>query len=166
MQVRIEEAYPGDLALGFDFATSARDGRNKREIPAHWQQVEAGNMLATLPGRAGAAVYVGVVHAFDNATLDFNYLIGVLADADTVVPAGCRSVALPAGRYAVLTTTPTSNQGDFVAGIQQGWQWLMAEWLPESGYRAADTPSFERYDEPSAPGQSGRTMAIWMPLQS
>jgi AraC family transcriptional regulator len=38
------------------------------------------------------------------------------------------------------------------------------KWLPASGYKVADAPDFERYDE-SFDAESGRgTIEIWLPI--
>ncbi|WP_051710546.1 GyrI-like domain-containing protein [Andreprevotia chitinilytica] len=165
MQVRIDQ-YHGATIRGINVATSLRDGRNLREIDAAWQRVSAGHLLAGVPGRGSDFhPFLGVISGFDHATTDFNYLIGVPVTAASESAEGFTTVTVPAGQYAVLTTDPAAEEADFIRAIQQGWQYLMHDWFPASGYQHAGTPDFELYDERGEPGLPNRTMEIWMPVK-
>ena len=59
--------------------------------------------------------------------------------ADAAMPAGLDEQFVPAGRYARTTHIgPYEQLGDT-------WARLMGEWLPASGERVADSPSYEIY---------------------
>jgi len=74
---------------------------------------------------------------------------GISMTQDAVLPAGLGETYLPAGRYARTTHHgPYDKLGD-------SWARFMGEWLPSSGERIGDGPSFEVYrvmtmDKPEA----------------
>lgn len=64
---------------------------------------------------------------------------GLVVPARVALPKGLVERHLPAGRYACTTHVgPYDRLGDV-------WARFMGEWLPRSGHRAADGPSFEIY---------------------
>ena len=62
---------------------------------------------------------------------------------------------VPAQRYAVFT-----HQGH-VSGLNGAWMRIWNEWIPQSGYRIAHTPEFERYDDRFDPKTEGGIVEIW-----
>lgn len=65
---------------------------------------------------------------------------------------------MPAHRYAVFT------HREHVSTIRRTHNTIWNDWLPESGFEAADAPSFERYGEEfdGATGFGG--VEIWLPI--
>ena len=64
---------------------------------------------------------------------------GISVPGDVDLPAGIVEKRLPAGRYARTTHLgPYTTLGDT-------WSRIMGEWLPGSGHRIGDAPSFEVY---------------------
>lgn len=60
-------------------------------------------------------------------------------DEDATIPEELDEIRVPAGRYATTTFVgPYTGLGD-------AWSKLVGGWLPSSGHRAADRPSFEIY---------------------
>ena len=59
--------------------------------------------------------------------------------ADKVLPPTVGENLLPAGQYAC-----TMHEGGYDR-IGDTWARFMGQWLPQSGHRLADSPSFERY---------------------
>jgi AraC family transcriptional regulator len=64
---------------------------------------------------------------------------GITVAADAPLPPGLDEQHLPAGRYA-----RTTHVGSY-EHLGDTWARLMGEWLPASGERVADSPSFEIY---------------------
>ncbi len=58
---------------------------------------------------------------------------------DLPLPAGLTEIRIPAGRYAV-----TTHLGPY-AGLGDAWARFMGTWLPASGHRVGEGPSFEIY---------------------
>jgi AraC family transcriptional regulator len=58
---------------------------------------------------------------------------------DVVLPNGLTEIRLPAGRYAWTAYVGPYN------GLGDAWAQFMGSWLPQSGHRVADRPSFEIY---------------------
>lgn len=64
---------------------------------------------------------------------------GLTVPSGVALPDGLSEVRIPAARYAFTTYVgPYTGLGD-------AWARLLGEWLPESGERALDGPSFEIY---------------------
>lgn len=58
---------------------------------------------------------------------------------DAVIPGGLTEIRIPASRYAY-----TTHLGPYT-GLGDAWQELMGSWLPRSGHRLGNGPSFEIY---------------------
>jgi AraC family transcriptional regulator len=69
----------------------------------------------------------------------FRYVAGYEAVENP--PEGLEPETVPANRYAVFT-----HQGD-VYGISSAYECIFRTWMPTSGYRRAQGPSFEYYDD-------------------
>lgn len=59
--------------------------------------------------------------------------------ADRSLPSDVTEMRLPGGRYAC-----TTHIGPYT-GLGDAWSRFMGEWLPASGHRVGDGPSFEIY---------------------
>ncbi len=57
-------------------------------------------------------------------------------------------IEIPAGTYAVFET-PAATHFHFVNTIHESWRYINNVWLPNSEYRANNTPAFETYIEES-----------------
>ncbi len=67
---------------------------------------------------------------------------------------------VPAGRYAVHQFEAVNN--DF----QEGWDVLVRDWLPSSGYQPADGPAYETIIKSGAHDPEGRwTVEIHLPVK-
>jgi AraC family transcriptional regulator len=78
---------------------------------------------------------------------------------DARLPDGVSDMRLPAGRYAMTSHVgPYEQLGDV-------WARFMGEWLPTSGERLADTPSYEIYRNTPADVPADRLVTeIYLPL--
>ncbi len=85
---------------------------------------------------------------------------GLTLPSGTPLPEGLEERMLPAGRYARTTHVgPYEQLGDV-------WSRLMGEWLPASGERVRNTPSYEIYRNTpeTAPSEKLRT-DLYIPLE-
>ena len=121
------------------------------QIPLQW-----GDFFALdVPEIHAAEVTYGVVVRADAASMD--YMVAVEVPDFDGVNAPHRET-LPAAHYAVFTIKG-------IAHIQRMWMDIYSRWMPGSGYKPAQTPAFERYDERYDPETSSGPLEIWIPLE-
>jgi len=122
-----------------------------QDIPRQWADFIK---LGTLPGQVGTSGF-GAICGFEPKTQTMEYMCAAEVSSFDALPKELGRMRVPAVRYAVFL-----HEGN-VETIQQTWQKVFA-WLPTSGFRSADTPDFERYDErfDGATGDGG--VEIWL----
>jgi AraC family transcriptional regulator len=123
-------------------------------IPAQWQRF--GPHIGHVPDQRGTVCY-GLCHNYgDNG--QFNYLCGVeIARADNL-PSGFTLVRLVVQTYAVFT------HRNHISTIGKTMRTIWQKWLPSSGYRFAEAPEFERYDDRFDPMTGNGEVEIWLPV--
>jgi AraC family transcriptional regulator len=124
-------------------------------IPDQWPRFAP--YLGTIPGRRGHAAY-GVVYNFDSEG-NFDYMCGVEIAEPANLPPSLVKLSVPAQEYAVFT-----HRGH-VAGIRSTISTIWSKWLPESGYKAVDAPSLEKYGPEFNPVTGMGGFEIWVPIQ-
>jgi AraC family transcriptional regulator len=123
-------------------------------IPFQWQRFRP--YIGNIAGQIGGTTY-GVCCNSDG-TGHFEYLAGVEVSGFTELPRELSRIRIPEQRYAVF-----SHRGH-VSTMRSTVYTIWNKWLPASGYKVADAPDFERYDE-SFDAESGRgTIEIWLPI--
>lgn len=147
--VRYEEGRPMLLAGIRRRHTFAGMGK---DIPRQWDEFQK---LGTLPGQVGATAY-GAICGGDPKAQTMEYLSGVEVQSFDALPRELGRMRVPPVRYAVFL-----HAGN-VATIQSTWREIFTSWLPSSGFRSAETPDFEVYDErfDGATGDGG--VEIWL----
>jgi AraC family transcriptional regulator len=125
------------------------------QIPAQWERFAP--LLGKVPGQIGKTAY-GVCWNYQPGR-GFDYLCGVEVSSAAGLPADFSHVRLPAQRYAVFI------HSKHVSLIPNTLDAIWRKWLPNSGYQAAETPSFERYSEDynAQTGMGGTE--IWVPIK-
>lgn len=78
---------------------------------------------------------------------------------DTTVEGEIGKMAIAGGKYAFARFKLKPDQ------YQEAWSYLMAGWLPESGYQPDDRPCFEMYGEPSNDPTGEHTVFICLPVK-
>jgi AraC family transcriptional regulator len=125
-------------------------------IPAQWQRFVP--HLDHFPGHLSHVAY-GVSCNSDGQG-NFDYICGVeVGDFSKLSPEWSR-IRIAPQRYAVFT-----HRGH-ISGIRGTWATTWNKALPESGYKLADAPDFERYDEHFDPKTGMGGVEIWIPIQS
>ena len=78
---------------------------------------------------------------------------------DAELPAGTNEIRIPAGRYAC-----TTHIGPYT-GLGDVWSKLVGGWLPKSGHRVAESPSFEIYrNNPTNTAPEKLVTELYLPL--
>ena len=127
---------------------------NGAVIPGLWQRFH--QYMQNLPGRIGPAAY-GVCCNGDDAG-NFDYIAGVEVGDFSDLPREFSRVRIPEQRYAVFAHT------DHVSTIRGTFNIIWNQWLPSSGHKVADAPTFERYDEKFDPATGNGGLEIWVPI--
>jgi AraC family transcriptional regulator len=128
---------------------------NAAGIPGLWQRYH--QKVELIPNRVGQVAY-GVCCNGDD-TGNFDYVAGVEVADFSDLPREFMSVRIPAQRYAVFSHT------EHISTIRQSVSAIWNHWLPASGHKMADAPSFERYDEKFDPVSGNGGFEIWVPIR-
>jgi AraC family transcriptional regulator len=128
---------------------------NGAGIPGQWQRFH--QSVDGIPGRIGKVAY-GVCCNGDDAG-NFDYIAGVEVSDFSDLPREFAKVRIPEQRYAVFTHT------DHISTIRRTVNTMWNHWLPASGLKAADAPSYERYDENFDPLTGNGGLEIWVPVR-
>jgi AraC family transcriptional regulator len=127
---------------------------NGAGIPLLWQRFH--QSVAHLPSRVGQVAY-GVCCNGDDAG-NFDYIAGVEVSDFSDLPREFSRVRIPEQKYAVFT------HRDHVSTVRRTVNAIWNHWLPASGFKMADAPSFERYDEKFDPATGDGGFEIWVPI--
>ena len=128
---------------------------NGAGIPGLWQRFD--QYVQNFPGRIGQVAY-GVCCNGDDAG-NFDYIAGVEVADFSDLPRDFSRVRIPEQKYAVFT------HKDHVSSIRRTVNTIWNHWLPSSGCRMADSPTFERYDERVDPATGNGGFEIWVPIK-
>lgn len=124
-------------------------------IPAQWQRF--GPHLGHIPGEIRGAAY-GVLCNSDEAG-NTDYIAGVEVADFSKLPADFARIRIPEQKYAVFT-----HRGH-ISTIRRVWHTIYNKWLPESGHKTSDGPSFERYGKEFDPLSGNGGFEIWIPIR-
>ena len=124
-------------------------------IPSQWQRFH--QKVAEIPDRLGQVAY-GVCCNGDNSG-NFDYIAGVEVSDYSDLPREFARVRIPEQKYAVFT------HSEHISTIRRTINTIWNHWLPSSGMKAADAPSFERYDEKFDPATGNGGLEIWVPIR-
>lgn len=114
--------------------------------------------IGQIPGQIGQMRYGVSTHCTEMG--HFDYLCGVeVSDASAIEPP-LSTMSIPVQRYAVF------QQRDHISTIKDTFAAIWDKWLPASGYRIADAPLFECYDQSFDPQTETGVVEIWVPLKS
>ncbi|MXN60914.1 GyrI-like domain-containing protein, partial [Burkholderia pseudomallei] len=137
--------------LGNRFTFDTNEG-----IPALWQTFIP--YIGNLPDQVDDVTY-GVCCNPD-ADGSFEYVAGVAVTRRDRLPAMFRCVDIEPQRYAGF-----EHRGH-ISTIHQTVYSIWNGWLPNSGFKAADAPEFERYSADFDPVAGTGVLEIWVPIES
>lgn len=124
------------------------------EIPKLWERFD--QLRSKLSNTVGAEAF-GVCRACDEQ--GFEYLAGVEVKAGAELPEGVESMLLPAQRYAIFTHHGPAPE------LSHTFNAIHSKWLPNSGHRPAQAPSFERYTKEFDPQTLSGGIEVWVPIE-
>ena len=124
-------------------------------IPELWKKLLP--HIGTIPGQTGCETYGVCCHPDGQG--GFEYIAGVAISKLDDLPEQYRWVELPAQEYAVF-----EHQGS-LADLGKTMQAIWKDWLPQSGFEAADAPEFERYSAEFDPQAGAGVLEIWIPVK-
>lgn len=123
-------------------------------IPALWQQFHP---YMNLPQRIGGDSY-GICSG-DNDGCAVNYFCGVEVESEPYSISQLETMRIQEQHYAVFP------HREHIASINQTFNYIWSEWLPQSGCIPVNAPSFELYHG-NFDRQSGfGGVEIWIPVQ-
>jgi AraC family transcriptional regulator len=124
-------------------------------IPSQWQRFH--QCVDNIPDRVGKVAYGVCCNGDDSG--NFDYIAGVEVSDFSDLPREFSRVRIPAQKYAVFTHL------EHISTIRRTINTIWNHWLPASGMKAADAPSFERYDEKFDPVTGNGGLEIWVPVK-
>lgn len=125
-------------------------------IPALWNRF--GPHIGHIDGQIGSVAY-GVVYNTDDSTA-YDYLCAVEVREFPSRPADFTRLRIPPQTYAVF------EHREHISSILSTFKAIWERGLAESGYRAADGPTIERYDEKFNPQTGFGGLEIWVPVKA
>ena len=124
-------------------------------IPNQWQRFH--QKVDEIPDRVGKIAYGVCCNGDDSG--NFDYIAGVEVSDFSDLPREFSRVRIPEQKYAVFT------HAEHISTIRRTTNTIWNHWLPVSGMKAADAPSFERYDENFDPATGNGGLEIWIPVK-
>ncbi|SDN66161.1 AraC family transcriptional regulator [Afipia sp. GAS231] len=128
---------------------------NGAGIPGQWQQFH--QKSGDIPDRVGNLAYGVCCNGDDSG--NFDYIAGVEVSDFSDLPREFSRVRIPEQKYAVFT------HSEHISTIRRTVNTIWNHWLPVSGFKAADAPNFERYDEKFDPVTGNGGLEIWIPVR-
>jgi len=92
----------------------------------------------------------------------FRYVAGFEVEAGAPVPEGMATFDVPAATYVVVTQRGPLN--DRERGLGSVLSYVYRDWLPQSGYKRADTPDLEWYDGRFRGDAEDSEMDVYTPI--
>lgn len=128
---------------------------NGAGIPGQWQQFN--QKRGEIPDRVGNLSFGVCCNGDDSG--NFDYIAGVEVSDFSDLPREFARVRIPEQKYAVFT------HDEHISTIRRTVNTIWNHWLPVSGFKAADAPNFERYDEKFDPLTGNGGLEIWIPVR-
>ena len=136
------------LSERYSYATSAG-------IPSQWQRFQP--HIGHVTGQIGDVAYGVFYNTDDSGNMD--YMTGVEVADFSDIPKDFARLRVPEHLYAVF-----AHPGH-VSAIRGTMNAIWNDWLPASGYEAADAPGLERYDRKFNPDTGLGGFEIWIPVR-
>jgi AraC family transcriptional regulator len=135
--------------------TERYDCQSPGGIPDQWQRFAP--LIDRVPGKIGQIAY-GVIFNFDTEG-NFDYMCGVEVASTTGLPAEFATLQVPARKYVVF-----AHRGH-IAGIRATFAAIWSKWMPDSGHKAVEGATLERYGPEFNPRTGMGGLEIWIPIE-
>lgn len=126
---------------------------SKEGIPAFWTEYRNAGLMEQIPGEFGICLQQ------EEGDSAWSYCIGAESHLSAGVPEGFSAFEIPAHTWAVFPC-----RGAMPQAIQQLWDRIYSEWLPQSGYELLPDCDIERYTEGDTDSPE-YTSEIWIPVE-
>lgn len=142
--------------LGKRYQISLTDEENLREIPKIWNEINAAGFPEKVAAYENGEIpgILGVCRSLSHDEME--YWIGVTSDEEN---SELESFTIEGAKWAVFTVV-----GPLPGSIQKGWEQIMREWLPTSGYELNGDYEIEVYSD-EAPDKDDLASWIWLPIK-
>ena len=131
------------------------DGESSLAIPAQWHRFAP--HIGNIAHQVGDITY-GVCCNGDGKG-NFDYICGVEVSDAAGLPKDFAQLQLKPQRYAVFA------HRENIATLRRTMGSIWKKWLPQSNYKTANAPDFERYG-PEFDGRTGNGgLEIWIPVK-
>ena len=154
------------IALTRSFSNEIINDNDNHEIPDFWGEVNANQMLSPIwmLREDGKRDLYGLCSQNKAGTDSFEYGIGIIVDKDTaefdlaeLEKKGFKLWTINPATYVVFDCIGTD--GDCIGDM---WSKFFKEFLPQTGYEAADEADYELYYEN---GPEGLFCELWIPIK-
>lgn len=119
---------------------------DEEDPTAFWNKYNCGGLSGKLSGGEAQEDYGFSLWNFEKGRLE--YYIGILTERAHGDLTGTVQIEVEGGLYAVFDTPP-ADKYTFVNTIRRTWDYIMKEWIPQSGYAYPGDCDFETYRESS-----------------
>jgi AraC family transcriptional regulator len=130
-------------------------------IPKLWNEFNQG--ICPMMDRNSSKAALGISYYTDMAELNedtpFTYLAGFEIQPEAECPQGLTERTVPEADYAVFQHIGSLDT------LNDTYNAIYGEWLPQSGYRHKVADVFELYDERFHYGMDDSVMEIWVPIE-
>jgi predicted transcriptional regulator YdeE len=144
----------GFTVVGIAARTSnAKEATPDGIIPKQWDKFIRDGLLEKIPNKVDPAIYVLYTAYASDRNGEYDFVIGARVGDGSAIPSGMVVQAVPAGRYAVLT----SAKGPVGKVVVEAWQkiWSLEDQSQLGGKRTYKT-DFELYDQRSRDPQNSQ----------
>jgi predicted transcriptional regulator YdeE/DNA-binding transcriptional MerR regulator len=139
----------------FTVAGAEYHGKNQNnEIKAMWS--DEWPRISKLPHTVNEQHCYGVCGDLEDDG-SFRYVAGFEVSKTDDLPEGMVGWEIPEQTYAVFPCT--------LDGIHQAYEYAHGTWMPENGYKRADGPDFELYDEAFDPETPEAILHVYIPVK-
>lgn len=121
---------------------------------------ETVDRISALSGREPEGI-LSVTEFFSESReegVELDYYHAVVADTDVVVPEGLDVREVPAGTWAVFSST-----GTFPKALQEMWRDVFTQWFPSNPYEFRPGPEILRTR--FVPGTGDAEAQLWIPVE-
>lgn len=126
---------------------------SEQEIPKFWSQYFADGSFKQVPGA------LGICEETKTGGNEFRYGIGCFYEQGSEIPTGFEILSVPAYTWAVFKCV-----GKVPFAIQDTWERIYREWLPQSDYELVSDYDFEYYTDGDTESDD-YVSEIWLPVQ-